>query len=101
MAAAQTQEMRGVDEAGPPGANGGDGGQGRRWDPREALEQEVVRERGDGGGGGGGDALVAKNVGLGLGLGVGLGRMGKGFGVVWIGEAGFHEPREVARVAAL
>lgn len=90
MAAAEIQEVRGVEEAGPPGANGGDGRQRRRWDPREALQQEVVRERGDSGGG----ALVARNVILGLG-------MGQGFGVVWIGEAGFHEPREVARVAAL
>lgn len=88
MVAAEGMKCLGVQEVGPPAADEREGSKSGVGNSGEAIQENVVREGGNGGdccGGGGGDG--------GIRLGV--------VGVLGIGEARFHEPGKVARVATI
>ena len=95
VAAAEIGEMWGVEESGPAVANEGERRKGRGWHPREAFQNDVVGEGWNGGG-----QRRRRRMGMRLLWEGGFVSGNGGGGVMRIGEARFHEPWEVAGVAA-
>ena len=65
VAAAEIEEGRGIEEAGPAAANGGERLERRRRDTRETFQKKIIWKRRE-------RRRIAVNVDLGLGLGLSL-----------------------------